>query len=103
MTLIITAVAAIIATVIRFLKPELAVKAHIGFLALMYWGASLMWSVDGFAAVAEGEAFVELADTTAMADDALLGLCVVLLGLAVWGIVFIVNRVRASKSSIPAR
>ena len=50
----------------------------------MYWGAALMWCVDGFAALAEGEPFVELSDAAAMADDALLGLCVIGLGIVVW-------------------
>lgn len=57
---------------------------HLGMLALMYWGASLMWCVDGFAALAEGESFIELSDKVQMADDALLGLCVIALGLAIW-------------------
>ena len=95
MTLIVTAIAAIVATVIRFAKPELADRFHLGFLSLMFWGATLMWCVDGFACLAEGEPFVELADTAAMADDALLGICVVVLGLVVWGIVCAVKRPKA--------
>ena len=91
MTLVITAIAAIIATIIRFATP-LGEKLHIGVLALMYWGASLMWCVDGFACVAEGEGFIELTDTAAMADDALLGICVVALGLVAWAIVYLVKR-----------
>lgn len=94
MTLIITAIVAIVATIVRFAKPEIADRFHLGFLTLMFWGATLMWCVDGFACLAEGEPFVELADTAAMADDALLGLCVVVLGLAVWGIVCAVKRPR---------
>lgn len=91
MTLIITAVAAIVATILRFALPS-ATRLHLGALALMYWGATIMWCVDGFACLAEGEAFIELADTAAMADDALLGVCVVVLGLVAWGIVCLVKR-----------
>lgn len=91
MTLIITAVAAIVATILRFALPS-ATRLHLGALALMYWGAAIMWCVDGFACLAEGEAFIELADTAAMADDALLGVCVVVLGLVAWGIVCLVKR-----------
>ena len=92
MTLILTAIAAIIVIAIRFAKPNLAQRFHLGALALMYTGASLMWCVDGFACLAEGEPFVELTDTAAMADDALLGVCVIVLGLVIWGIVLLVKR-----------
>ena len=61
----------------------------------MYAGAAIMWCVDGFACLAEGEAFIELADTAAMADDALLGLFVVILGLVIWAIVLIVKHRKA--------
>lgn len=91
MTLIITAVAAIVVTILRFVHPA-AEKLHLGALALMYWGAALMWCVDGFACLAEGEAFIELSDAAAMTDDALLGLCVVGLGLVAWAVVYFVKR-----------
>lgn len=87
MTLLICACAALIATVIRLALPVEAKRRQVGTLALMYSGASLMWCVDGFACLAEGEPFIELADTAAMVDDALLGLCVVALGLAVWDVI----------------
>jgi hypothetical protein len=45
-------------------------------LALAYWGAALMWMVDGFSRLAEGEPFLELTR-----DDALLGLLVAAAGL----------------------
>ena len=85
MTLIITAAAALVVTALRFIWPELGSKLHLGALALMYVGASLMWSVD------------ELSDSAAMADDALLGLCVLVLGLAAWAVVITVNKMRAGK------
>lgn len=84
MTLVITLTAAVVATIIRFARPDAAARNRLGLLALFYWGASVMWCVDGFASLAEGETFIEISDRTAMADDALLGMCVVLLGLAVW-------------------
>lgn len=55
-----------------------------GSLALAFWGASLMWCVDGFANLAEGEPFIELTDPALMADDALLGFVVVAAALALW-------------------
>lgn len=84
MTLILTAVAAAIVSILYFRDPVAARAKHLGGLALMYWGAALMWCVDGFACLAEGEPFVELADTAAMADDALLGVCVIALGIVAW-------------------
>ena len=102
MTLIITAVAAIIVTIIRFAKPSLATRLHLGALALMYWGASLMWSVDGIASLVEGEAFVQLQDSAAMADDALLGASVVVLGVLAWLVVVFVNRTIKRSSGVAA-
>ena len=52
----------------------------------MYWGAALMWTVDGIANLIEGEAFVEIADTAVMLDDAMLGFFVVVSGLVAWTI-----------------
>ena len=95
MTLIITALAGIIAVIIWAAKPAIAERYHIGALALMYIGAALMWCVDGFACLAEGEPFIELADTAAMTDDALLGVCVVALGLVAWAIIIVVKRRKA--------
>ena len=68
MTLLITAFAAVIATIAWY-----TVKADrkLGTLALMYWGASLMWLVDSV---------VEY-----------IGLSVVALGLIIWVVVLIVK------------
>ena len=92
MTLIITAIAAIIVTAIRFSKLELGERQSLGFLALIYWGASLMWCVDGFSELASGAPFVDLSEKEAVADDALLGVCVVALGLAAWIVFRIVKK-----------
>lgn len=58
-----------------------------------------MWVVDGFFVMAEGGPFVELSDATAMTDDALLGVCVVVLDIVVWGIVSFVKRNSAAKAA----
>ena len=60
--MIITAFVAIVATNVYFAKPEFARRYHIGFLALMFLGASLMWCVDGCPASSEDGPFVELSD-----------------------------------------
>ena len=83
MTLLITFFAAITATVIWYVKGSKS-QMYIGTLALMYWGASIMWLVD---AVFE---FIELRDeffTPAyedMINDAYLGISAVALGLIIW-------------------
>ena len=69
MTLVITLCAAAIATIAWYATAPDS-KLHLGVLALMYWGASLMWTVDGINGLIEGEGFIEIADTAAMLDDA---------------------------------
>lgn len=83
MTLVITFIAAVIATIVWYVKaPDNTYR--IGTLALMFWAAALMWCVDGAFCLMEGEAFIEIVDTAAMFDDAALGLVVVGVGLCAW-------------------
>ena len=78
MCLMITLLAAVVSTVVWYVNaPE--DKLKLGTLSLMYWGASLMWTVDGFFSVAEGEAFLDLS-----VNDALLGFLIVICGLVGW-------------------
>ncbi len=83
MTLLITVFAAIITTVIWYMSSQRK-TLRLGTLALMYWGASIMWFVD---AVFE---FIELRDEffapsqADMINDSYLGFCVVALGLIIW-------------------
>ncbi|GHU20443.1 hypothetical protein FACS189475_09270 [Betaproteobacteria bacterium] len=63
-------------------------------LCLMYWGAALMWMVDGFFRLAEGEPFFELS-----LDDALLGMLVVASGLVVYAVSLALNRRSPSLSA----
>lgn len=78
MCLLITLAAAVVSTVVWYaMAPKDLYKVSI--LCLMYWGASLMWLVDGFYSVAAGGPFLDLS-----ANDALLGFTVVLCGLAAW-------------------
>ncbi len=97
MTLIITAMAAIVATIAWFVQRPKN-KYHFGVLALMFWAAFLMWCVDGIASLLEGESFIEIANTTVMANDALLGGVVVLVGVAVWAIYLLVSNLSKRKS-----
>lgn len=83
MTLMITVFAAVISTAVWYFKAH-DKKLMVGRLCLMYWGASLMWTVD---AVAEYMELKEEFFTPAAADmlnDAFLGAAVVALGLVIW-------------------
>jgi len=86
MCLLITALAAVITTIVWYLKiPNNPNK--VGSLCLIYWGASLMWLVDAFFCLAGGEPFLNLS-----LSDALLGFAVVLCGLAAWVVIFLLMR-----------
>ncbi|MGI6212800.1 MAG: hypothetical protein ACOYJJ_09495 [Anaerovoracaceae bacterium] len=85
MCLIITAAAALIATIVWHAKaPDNTCR--IGTLALMYWGAALMWLIDSFFSAAGGEGFFDFS-----AGDALLGVVIVLIGLAAWALLLLVR------------
>lgn len=85
MCLIITVIAAIAATIVWYFKLNER-KYKMGALSLMYWGASIMWFVDGIFAAAGGESFFNIS-----ADDALLGVVIVICGLIFWLISLLVS------------
>ncbi|MGI6221481.1 MAG: hypothetical protein ACOYIP_06415 [Coriobacteriales bacterium] len=97
MTLIISVCAAIVATIAWKMSPSRS-RIKVGTLALFYWGASLMWCVDGFAGLIGGEGFIELSDKAAMLDDAALGALVVVVGLAAWAVYLLVTKARAKSA-----
>jgi hypothetical protein len=84
MTLLICVFAAIIATVKWYQRKDDTLMP--GVPCILFWGASLMWTVDGINGLIEGEGFIEIVDTAAMLDDAVLGLLVVIVGLAAWAV-----------------
>ena len=90
MCLLLTLVAAIAASLVWYRRDRKG-GAQLETLCLMYWGAALMWMVDGFFNLAEGEPFLELT-----ADDASLGLLVVASGVIVY---FLMSCRRASLSA----
>ena len=83
MTLLITAFAAIAVTVIWYLS-EKRKELYLGALALMYWGASLMWLVDAAVEFAEVRAAYFAPEAGDMLNDAFLGCSVAVLGLLIW-------------------
>ncbi len=89
MTLLLTCLAAIAATIVWYVH-ERARCLHVGTLALMYWGASLMWLVDAVAEYHELGAAYFTPSAADAANDAFLGVCVIALGLIIWlGIVLV--------------
>ena len=63
----------------------------LGFLSLMYWGASLMWLVDAVAEYIEIGAEYFTPAPTDMLNDAYLGLSVVALGLVIWLVALLIK------------
>lgn len=86
MWLIMTALAAVVATAIWYVKaPE--DKYKLGLLSLFFWGATIMWLVDHVMAyVSEGGRFLEI-----NLDATLLGVAVIALALFAWEIVLMIS------------
>lgn len=87
MCLILTCIAAVITTALYFLCPEFSARISLQHLTLMYWGAALMWSVDGIFRLIEGERFFELT-----LNDTFLGILVVICGVAFVGLRTLVRK-----------
>ena len=83
MTLLITVFAAIICTLIWY-KNLPNNELRLGFLSLMFWGASLMWSVDAVFEYIELGAEFFTPEPMDMLNDSFLGLSVVALALVIW-------------------
>lgn len=80
MCLIITICAAVGFTVAFVLNKKNGKNSKSAFMAmLMFWSASLMWSMDGVASVLEGEGFFDLS-----VEDSILGAIILASGLAVF-------------------
>jgi len=90
MTLLITAFAAIITTVIWY-KNAPDSTMQLGTLCLMYWGASIMWLVDAIVEYSEVGAEFFMQDGADMLNDLYLGLSVVALGLIIWLVILLIK------------
>jgi peptidoglycan biosynthesis protein MviN/MurJ (putative lipid II flippase) len=86
MWLIMTALAAIITTVIWYAKAP-ADKYKLGLLSLTFWGATLMWLVDHVMAyLTEGGEFFDMS-----LDATMLGLSVIMVTLFAWIVVLLIS------------
>ncbi|MBQ9199384.1 MAG: hypothetical protein IJ141_04330 [Lachnospiraceae bacterium] len=90
MTLLTTVFAAIITTILWY-KNAPKNEMKLGTLALMYWGASLMWMVDAIAEFIELKSAYFTPEPADMLNDLFLGLSVVALGLIIWLIILIIK------------
>ncbi len=89
MTLLITIFAAIIATVKWYTAKDDSLK--LSTLVFMYWGASLMWTVDAVFEYAEEKAEYFNPSMESVFNDAFLGLAVVALGLIIWAVKLLIT------------
>ena len=90
MTLLLTVFAAIIATIVWY-KNAPKDDFKVGTLALIYWGASLMWLVDAIFEYAELKAAYFTPAPADMLNDLFLGLSVVALALVIWVAVLLIS------------
>lgn len=82
MTLLITIIAAVIATAKWYTRPDDSMR--LGILCFLYWGASIMWLVDAiFEFIELGADYFSPAPLD-MLNDTFLGLSAVALGLVIW-------------------
>lgn len=98
MTLVLTFLAAIIVTVLRWKLPQHKCR-NLSLLCTMFWGASIMWIVDEAFVFAEapGEYFTNF--FAEAADDSLLGISVIALALCIWAISLLRAKYIAAKAS----
>lgn len=91
MTLLIAVFAAIASTIAWYLSLEKKSELQLGFLSLMFWGASLMWFVDAVVEyIEEGAEYFNQAPLD-MLNDAYLGFVVVALGMVIWLVSLIIK------------
>lgn len=90
MTLLITVIAAIAASIVWYLNDSRK-DYKLGTLALIYWGASLMWLMDFVFEYAELKAEYFTQPFADVFNDAVLGISVVAIGLIAWLIVLLVK------------
>lgn len=90
MTLLLTVIAAIIATTIWYTS-EKARQVKVGLLCFMFWGASLMWMCDAVFEYMEIRAEYFAPALEDMINDSFLGLSVIALALIVWVVVLLVK------------
>lgn len=90
MTLLTAVFAAVAATAVWYCKDGKN-RMQTGTLALIYWGASLMWLVDAIFEYAEWKADYFAPSPANLLNDFFLGMSVVALGLVIWLVILLVK------------
>lgn len=90
MTLLLTCMAAVAATIIWY-SNEKARELKIGTLCYLFWGASIMWFVDAIFEYAELRAAYFTPAVEDMINDTFLGFSVIALGLVIWTVVLLIK------------
>lgn len=90
MTLLITALAAVISTAVWYKNAQKSQMME-GVLCWMYWGATLMWLIDAIFEYVELGAEFFTPEPIDMLNDAYLGLSVVVLGLIIWVVILLIK------------
>jgi hypothetical protein len=90
MTLLITVIAAIIATAVWYVN-EKRDTYKLGTLSLIYWGASLMWLMDFVFEYAELKTEYFNQEFADILNDSLLGVTVVAIGLIAWLVILLIK------------
>jgi len=90
MTLLISAFAAIISTIVWYFNSKRK-ELKLSVLCFLFWGSTLMWFVDAVFEYAELGADYFTPSLSDMVNDSFLGLSVVALGLIIWLAVLLVK------------
>lgn len=90
MTLLITVLAAVAATIVWYCS-EKARRIKVGTLCYLFWGASLMWMVDAVFEYAELRADYFTPSLEDMINDGFLGISVIALALTIWIIIVLIK------------
>lgn len=90
MTLLITAIAAIVATVVWYVSDRRD-SYKLGTLSLIYWGASLMWLMDFVFEYAELKTEYFTQSFADILNDSILGVTVVAIGLLAWTVILLIK------------
>ena len=90
MTLLMTCIAAVIATVVWYTSENARIM-KVSTLCYLYWGAAIMWFVDAIFEYAELRAEYFTPAFEDMINDSFLGLSVIVLGLIIWMVVVLIK------------
>lgn len=90
MTLLITLISAVIATIVWY-SNENRDTYKLGTLSLIFWGASLMWFIDFIAEYSKLHSDYFVQELSDIINDSILGITAVTLGLVAWIVILLIK------------